>query len=129
MTSLQLWRKQGCGLLFWLTNCDRTEDSLAIVEPSNHLTTLIKPPRCRSDVCCRHGRGDDVSLRRPANMLTTSNTRTIIWMNENGAAVILKITKHVIPSLLSAPRATLAACTTRERSEPQHLSCGNGALN
>jgi hypothetical protein len=62
-------------------------------------------------------------------MLTTSNTRTIIWMNENGAAVILKITKHVIPSLLSAPRATLAACTTAERSETQYLSCGNGARN
>jgi hypothetical protein len=88
MTSLPLWRKQGCELPFWLTNCDRTVDSLAIVEPSYHLTTLIKPPRCRSDVCCRHGRGGDVSLRRPAKTLTALSTETNIWMNENGATVI-----------------------------------------
>jgi len=78
----------------------------------------------------RHGRGDDVALRRPADTLTTSNTRTIIWMNENGAALILKITKHVIALRLSVPRATLAACTTSERKRnpiPQFVV--NGARN
>jgi len=40
------------GFFFWLTNCDRTEDSLGDRRAEQPIsTTLIKPPRCRSDVC------------------------------------------------------------------------------